>query len=152
MGILHSHAQTRRLTSSQTNYCTNSYLFSFKFNSTLPAYGGPKFNLRMGALDIPWTTRTSDLPGRHLLFLGLVLGLSLGLSSSSVLSRYGSRKKNNKSQDLADLPPRPIEVRTDEIVSGISGLIGSNLHCCAPCDYYSRRDRKYAPRSNKLPQ
>lgn len=148
MGKRHSHAQTRRLTSSQRNkllLCIPTQLF----RSSFLADQNP---VCMGALNIPWTARSSDLPGRHLLFLGLVLGLSLGLSSSSLLNRYGSRKRNNKSQDLADLPPRPIEVRTDEIVSGISGIIGSSLHCCAPCDYHSRKDRKYAPRSNKLPQ
>lgn len=63
---------------------------------------------------------------RHLL-LGLVIGLSLGLSSTSLLSLYRSRKKVEEDSELPDLSQRPIEVRTDEVVKGVYGLIGRVL-------------------------
>ncbi|KAL5507563.1 CYS12 [Sanghuangporus vaninii] len=80
----------------------------------------------MSVLLYSWPSRTLDIPGRHFLLLGLVFGLSLGLSSTSLLNRYGKRKRD-RSTALPDVPSRPIEVRTDEIVYGISGLIG-NTH------------------------
>ncbi|KAL5528722.1 CYS12 [Sanghuangporus sanghuang] len=80
----------------------------------------------MGVLPYSWPSRTLDIPGRHFLLLGLVFGLSLGLSSTSLLNRYGKRKRD-ESTEPHDIPPRPIEVRTDEIVNGVPGLIG-NTH------------------------
>ncbi|KAL5485463.1 CYS12_1 [Sanghuangporus weigelae] len=79
----------------------------------------------MGVLPYSWPSHTLDIPGRHFLLLGLVFGLSLGLSSTSLLN-YGKRKRV-RSTEPPDIPPRPIEVRTGEIVNGIPGLIG-NTH------------------------
>src|ERR1700722_17468009 len=56
---------------------------------------------------------------RHLLY-GIIIGFSLSLSSTSLALYYQSRR--NRSTVRFD--PRPIELRSDEILPGVTGLIG----------------------------
>lgn len=57
---------------------------------------------------------------RDLVF-GLVLGITFSLSSTSLaLLVQGWRRR----RAIQRLPPRPIELRSDEVVPGVIGLIG----------------------------
>ena len=57
------------------------------------------------------------------LIIGLLLGITVSLSSTSLalLAQEWRRRRA-----MARLPPRPIELRSDEIVSGVLGLIGES--------------------------
>lgn len=70
----------------------------------------------------------SYLPARSAsrqLFYGVLLGLALSLTTTSVVQYYGRKKRKS-------LPPsfesRPIELRSDEVVDGVIGLIGVYFH------------------------
>ncbi|OCF30485.1 cysteine synthase A [Kwoniella heveanensis BCC8398] len=52
---------------------------------------------------------------------GLVLGVTLSLSSTSVATLFQNWRRKRA---IARIPPRPIELRSDEIVPGVIGLIG----------------------------
>ncbi|WRT65571.1 uncharacterized protein IL334_002516 [Kwoniella shivajii] len=53
---------------------------------------------------------------------GLIIGVTFSLSSTSVALLFEDwRRKRN----IARIPPRPIEIRSDEIVDGVIGLIGN---------------------------
>jgi cysteine synthase A len=53
--------------------------------------------------------------------IGLVVGFTVSLSSTSLaLLIQGWRRK----RAIARIPPRPIELRSNEIVPGVIGLIG----------------------------
>lgn len=67
------------------------------------------------------------LSGISSLLVGLLAGISLSLTSSSLLKSYEERKRKAAEDRLLELPERPIEVRSDEIVSGVSGLIGAQV-------------------------
>ncbi|GFZ42698.1 cysteine synthase [Saitozyma sp. JCM 24511] len=56
------------------------------------------------------------------LIIGLVVGITFSLSSTSLalLVQQWRRKRA-----IARIPPRPIELRSDEIVDGVTGLIGN---------------------------
>ena len=54
--------------------------------------------------------------------LGLIVGITITAGSSSLI-RY-NRKRRRTGEHHHDLSFRPIEVRTDEVVKGVSGLIG----------------------------
>lgn len=59
------------------------------------------------------------------LLLGLLLGISLSLSSTSaalLLQQYRQKQR------IKRIPPRPIELRADEIGNGVVGLIGETSH------------------------
>ncbi|OCF39852.1 cysteine synthase A [Kwoniella heveanensis CBS 569] len=53
---------------------------------------------------------------------GLVLGVTLSLSSTSVATLFQNWRRKRA---IARIPPRPIELRSDEIVPGVIGLIGN---------------------------
>jgi cysteine synthase len=57
---------------------------------------------------------------RQLLY-GLLLGFSLSVTATSLTLWYQNRKRE---QDALHFDPRPIELRSDEIVDGVVGLIG----------------------------
>ncbi|CAD6566855.1 MAG: hypothetical protein TREMPRED_003032 [Tremellales sp. Tagirdzhanova-0007] len=64
------------------------------------------------------------LPNRFTrdLIIGVFLGITLSLSSTSLaLLAQGWRRR----RAISRTPPRPIELRSDEIVSGVTGLIGN---------------------------
>ncbi|KAH9858909.1 PALP-domain-containing protein [Lenzites betulinus] len=56
------------------------------------------------------------------LFYGVLVGLALSLTTTSVVAYFQQRKR--KRADLA-FEPRPIELRSDEVVEGVTGLIGN---------------------------
>lgn len=69
-----------------------------------------------------FTLRTRKL----ILEFGLAIGVAVSVSASS-LSRYISkrrRRERERAEGARDYVPRPIELRSDEIVTGIAGLIG----------------------------
>src|ERR1700730_3025909 len=63
----------------------------------------------------------SPSTARHL-FYGILIGFSLSFTSTSVISAYRKRRGDNATP-TADL--RPIELRSDEILDGVTGLIGA---------------------------
>ena len=70
-------------------------------------------------------TLLSYLPARSAatkqVFYGVLAGLALSLTTASTVQYYNRKKRKN-------LPPsfesRPIELRSDEVVNGVIGLIG----------------------------
>jgi len=55
------------------------------------------------------------------LIIGLIVGITVSLSSTSLaLLAQGYRRR----RAIARVPPRPIELRSDEVVDGVVGLIG----------------------------
>jgi len=63
----------------------------------------------------------SPATARHL-FYGIIIGFSLSFASTSVTSAY--RKRQGEDEN-ARVNPRPIELRSDEILDGVTGLIGN---------------------------
>ncbi|KDQ55692.1 hypothetical protein JAAARDRAFT_59673 [Jaapia argillacea MUCL 33604] len=55
-------------------------------------------------------------------FFGILIGVSLSLTTTSLVQRYERRKKPRIKEKVFE--PRPIELRSDEIVDGVAGLIG----------------------------
>ncbi|KAJ7092007.1 PALP-domain-containing protein [Mycena belliarum] len=65
--------------------------------------------------------------GQRTLAFGIVLGLSLSISSSAVIQFFQQRRRRialSQSQ-TSDLERRPIELRSDDVLNGITGLIGN---------------------------
>ncbi|KAJ7579119.1 PALP-domain-containing protein [Mycena floridula] len=67
---------------------------------------------------LPSLTRTAF---RHI-FIGLALGFSLSITTTSLTLWYQRRKRE---RIIANFEARPIELRSDEILSGVAGLIGN---------------------------
>jgi len=63
----------------------------------------------------------SPATARHL-FYGILIGFSLSFASTSVISAYRKRKGDSATA-RADI--RPIELRSDEVLDGVTGLIGN---------------------------
>ena len=57
---------------------------------------------------------------RHLTY-GILLGFSLSVTATSLALYYRDRKQR---QLISRFEPRPIELRSDEIIDGVTGLIG----------------------------
>ena len=53
---------------------------------------------------------------------GLVLGVTFSLSSTSLAILFQGWRRRRA---VSHIPPRPIELRSDEIVDGVIGLIGA---------------------------
>ena len=60
---------------------------------------------------------------RHI-FYGIVLGLSLSVTSTSLVL-YTQKRRRERLERIYD--KRPIELRSDEVVDGVTGLIGAWL-------------------------
>ncbi|KAJ6629432.1 hypothetical protein B0H10DRAFT_1987105 [Mycena sp. CBHHK59/15] len=61
------------------------------------------------------------------LVLGLILGFSLSLSSSAVV-RYFERRRRRialSQSQASEFESRPIELRSDDVLNGVAGLIGN---------------------------
>ncbi|KAL4267438.1 Cysteine Synthase/Cystathionine Beta-Synthase [Pleurotus pulmonarius] len=58
---------------------------------------------------------------RQILY-GVILGVSLSIASTSLAVYYQARKRERLA---AQYQPRPIELRRDEVLSGVTGLIGN---------------------------
>ncbi|KAI9437686.1 PALP-domain-containing protein [Lactarius indigo] len=63
----------------------------------------------------------SPSTARHL-FYGILIGFSLSIASTSVISAYRKRRDHNAVEKAT---PRPIELRSDEVLDGVTGLIGN---------------------------
>ena len=63
----------------------------------------------------------SPSTARHL-FYGILIGFSLSIASTSVVSAYRKRRDLSVVENTG---PRPIELRSDEILDGVTGLIGT---------------------------
>jgi hypothetical protein len=83
-----------------------------------PATVAPRFDLFF----LPWWLRPSRLGGRNSLLLGLTLGFSLSLSLTG-LALYARDAWKRSLRKKAE--KRVIEIRSDEIVDGVEGLIGA---------------------------
>ncbi|KZT71729.1 PALP-domain-containing protein [Daedalea quercina L-15889] len=78
-----------------------------------------------------WVSSKSKLPdwlynlprttARHI-FYGVLIGFTLSLTSTSVALWYQERKQERISKQFE---ARPIELRSDEIIDGVTGLIGN---------------------------
>ncbi|KAJ8072334.1 Cysteine synthase 2 [Marasmius tenuissimus] len=69
----------------------------------------------------PWFRLPSHSTFRHL-FYGALIGFSLSVTTSSLLAYYRAQKDE---RDVSRFEPRPIELRRDEVLSGVTGLIGN---------------------------
>lgn len=69
------------------------------------------------------STKLHSLLTRHLLY-GVLLGFSLSVTSTS-LALYFQERKRQRVQEQFE--PRPIELRSDEVLDGVTGLIGGSL-------------------------
>ncbi|KAG6375643.1 hypothetical protein JVT61DRAFT_3211 [Boletus reticuloceps] len=56
------------------------------------------------------------------LSFGVLIGFTLSLSATSVTHYYSEHRKQDKLEKQTS--SRPIELRSDEIVHGVTGLIG----------------------------
>ncbi|KAF9462450.1 PALP-domain-containing protein [Collybia nuda] len=75
-------------------------------------------------LKIPsWIRWPSPSTTRHV-FYGVLIGFSLSLTSTSFTLYIQSRRRRQR-RFAAKFEQRPIELRSDEIVSGVTGLIGN---------------------------
>ncbi|KAH0588740.1 hypothetical protein H2248_004545 [Termitomyces sp. 'cryptogamus'] len=68
-----------------------------------------------------WIRWPSHSTTRHVLY-GIIIGFSLSLTSTSLALYYQTRKRQKIAEKFT---PRPIELRIDEVVSGVTGLIGN---------------------------
>lgn len=77
------------------------------------------------------------------LYLGLVIGFTLSLSSTSFALFYQSQRKRRAGRQAAlkagaaiNGGKRPVEMRAEEVVGGVAGLIGAPivlLELMSPC-------------------
>jgi cysteine synthase len=75
-------------------------------------------------LKIPaWFRWPCPSTARHILY-GVIIGFSLSLTSSS-LALYFQARKQRRSVARFQVEPRPIELRSDDVLSGVTGLIGT---------------------------
>lgn len=83
---------------------------------------GPQFD-QIQVLHL-FDTMVLGLP-RQLVY-GFLLGLSLSLTSTSLAYLYQTRRRKRlQAQAPLQFDPRPIELRNDEVVGGVTGLIGN---------------------------
>jgi hypothetical protein len=68
---------------------------------------------------LPWY---SNAVVRHITF-GILIGFTLSVTSTSISSYWRSRRRQSLSQEQHEL--RPIELRSNEVVHGVTGLIGT---------------------------
>lgn len=67
-----------------------------------------------------WVHLPTPSTARHV-FYGILIGVSLSLTSTSVALYYQERKRERLSRQFE---ARPIELRSDEVIKGVTGLIG----------------------------
>ncbi|KAF5380536.1 hypothetical protein D9615_004729 [Tricholomella constricta] len=73
-------------------------------------------------LQLPsWIRWPSQSTARHVLY-GVIIGFSLSLTSTSLALYYQAQKRQ---RITAKFVSRPIELRSDEVLSGVTGLIGN---------------------------
>lgn len=69
-----------------------------------------------------WTSSLLErqTPARQLV-LGIVIGISLSLTSATLVQDYRARRRKEQVPEFSE---RPIELRSDEILDGVAGLVG----------------------------
>ncbi|KAG1751268.1 tryptophan synthase beta subunit-like PLP-dependent enzyme [Suillus paluster] len=67
----------------------------------------------------PWF---SNMAVRHITY-GILIGFTLSVTSTSISSYWRSRRRQSLSQEQFEL--RPIELGSDEVLHGVTGLIGN---------------------------
>jgi cysteine synthase A len=60
---------------------------------------------------------------------GILIGFTLSLSATSITRYFSERRRQERLEKQTSL--RPIELRSDEIVRGVTGLIGVSLFLSA---------------------
>jgi hypothetical protein len=99
-------------------------------------------------LNMSWIPSLST--ARHV-FYGILIGFSLSIASTSVISAYKKRKEDISAtrEDRS-----PIELRSDEVLDGVTGLIGKCHHrSVVPCpraEHLCAAQRKYTAGSDQL--
>lgn len=89
----------------------------------------------------------SSLTIRHLVY-GALIGFSLSVTSTS-LALYWQQRKREREQDKFE--PRPIELRSDEVVDGVAGLIGrSESSQGRRVQMLTSHSRQYTTRTNQV--
>lgn len=63
----------------------------------------------------------SPSTARHL-FYGILIGFSLSFATTSTITAYRKREEDGATMRVS---PRPIELRSDEVLDGVTGLIGA---------------------------
>ena len=74
--------------------------------------------------DIAALFHLSNVAIRQLTY-GILIGFTLSLSATSIARYYSERRKQERLEKQTSF--RPIELRSDEIVRGVTGLIGVSL-------------------------
>ena len=90
--------------------CFLAFLPSTRMVSWLPFLKGSVLPFHM----------PSNIALKHI-FYGLLLGFSLSITSTSIALYYQQRRREQIHDRFGS---RPIELRSDEIVDGVTGLIG----------------------------
>ncbi|KAH7920617.1 PALP-domain-containing protein [Leucogyrophana mollusca] len=76
-------------------------------------------------LQLPSWLRFSNAAVRHLTY-GILIGFSLSVTSTSLTLYWRTRRRKRLLADNSKLfEPRAIELRSDDILSGVTGLIGN---------------------------
>ncbi|KAH9948625.1 PALP-domain-containing protein [Amylocystis lapponica] len=68
-----------------------------------------------------WLHLPAPATARHI-FYGILIGFSLSLTSTTLALYYQQRERERSSRQFK---PRPIELRSDEVLKGVIGLIGN---------------------------
>lgn len=82
------------------------------------------------SLGLPWFLRPSKLGAKRSLLVGFTLGFSISLSLTG-LALYALDAWRRSLRRAAE--KRTIEIRADEVVDGVEGLIG--MYCTGPSLY-----------------
>jgi cysteine synthase A len=82
---------------------------------------------------------------RHLTY-GLILGVSLSIASQSVVANIQRRRREAHERQVG-FEPRPIELRNDEVIQNVLGLIGNtplvriaSLSDALGCEIYGKAE------------
>ncbi|KAG1753339.1 tryptophan synthase beta subunit-like PLP-dependent enzyme [Suillus lakei] len=73
----------------------------------------------MKLFELPWFSNAAI---RHVTY-GIFIGFALSVTSQSISSYWRSRRRQSLSQEQFEF--RPIELRSDEVLHGVTGLIGN---------------------------
>jgi cysteine synthase A len=92
-----------------------------------------------GAQLVPSWFKPQNTASVRFLLYGILLGFSFSLTATSFLLYYREKRQR---EIATRFKPRPIELRSDEVVQGVAGLIGRR-----PCALKWRRAR-----TDPLPQ
>ncbi len=95
-----------------------------------------------------WWRIPSPPTVRHVIY-GLFLGFSLSLTSTSIALFFQRRKQE---RIAAQFEARPIELRSDEVLKGVTGLIGACHKVFSTLISTDPMGRKYAVGQNQFPE